>query len=267
MALVSLLLSATLASAQSHRLYPGIDAGYVGELAPRQLLDSISDCTISDTCGECFGLGYVLCDNGGCFNPDDGQQCCKGGSMCIGLNSSCCNNGPGKPGKDGVVPYSSDAPVEDDDEDEDSGSSIFCDTSMTGEECCSQGGDDIHWCSGEFPANTCFNSTELTCCVDGHVCAGEECCDIADSTPTAPWLSGTTTESTSTSTTTSGSDSDSDSETDTETVNESTTTPAPSSTTPSEESSPIPTDAGEKLAVVKGTSALLGALAVGLLVL
>lgn len=49
---------------------------------------------------------------------------------------------------------------------------------MTGEECCSQGGKDIHWCSGEFPANQCYDATEMTCCEDGHVCAGDDCCDI-----------------------------------------------------------------------------------------
>ncbi|KAL5343979.1 hypothetical protein BJX70DRAFT_5613 [Aspergillus crustosus] len=177
MALVSLLLWTTFVSAQSYKLYPGIPAGYLGELAPRQLFDNFSECTTSDTCGECFGWGYVLCDDGGCFNPDDGEQCCKGGSMCVGLNSSCCVDGPGKPGKDGVIPYSN-APLEEDDENEDSGSAIFCDFSMTGEECCSQAGEDIHWCSGEFPANQCYNSTEFSCCVDGHVCAGEDCCDI-----------------------------------------------------------------------------------------
>lgn len=93
---LSLLLFSALVSAQfqSHRLIPGFptEAGYTGELVPRRLFDNFSECTASDTCSECFGLGYVLCDDAGCFNPDDGEQCCKGGGMCVGRDDSCCED-------------------------------------------------------------------------------------------------------------------------------------------------------------------------------
>lgn len=83
------------AQSQSNRvLLPGfpIQTEYTGEIVPRRLFDNFSACTASDTCGECFGLGYVLCDDGGCFNPDDGEQCCKGGAMCVGRDDSCCED-------------------------------------------------------------------------------------------------------------------------------------------------------------------------------
>ncbi|OJJ58577.1 hypothetical protein ASPSYDRAFT_44950 [Aspergillus sydowii CBS 593.65] len=253
------------AQSQSNRvLLPGfpIQTEYTGEIVPRRLFDNFSACTASDTCGECFGLGYVLCDDAGCFNPDDGEQCCKGGAMCVGRDDSCCEDGPGKAGKDGVVSSSTSSSSDEDDEDEDDDDSgaVFCDATMTGEECCSQGGKDIHWCSGEFPANQCYDATEMTCCEDGHVCAGDDCCDIVDSKPTTPWASGTakTTDSSPTSTptgTSEGTDeSGSESENETETTG--------SSTVPT----PSPTDAAEKLAV-RGTVALIGAVAVGMLVL
>lgn len=91
---LSLLLFSAFVSAQSHRLVPGFptEAGYTGELVPRRLFDNFSECTASDTCSECFGLGYVLCDDAGCFNPDDGEQCCKGGGMCVGRDDSCCED-------------------------------------------------------------------------------------------------------------------------------------------------------------------------------
>ncbi|OJJ01181.1 hypothetical protein ASPVEDRAFT_52188 [Aspergillus versicolor CBS 583.65] len=241
-----LLFFSTLASAQSHKLLPGYPIAYTSELTPRRLFDNSSACTASDTCGECFGLGYVLCDDAGCFNPDDGEQCCKGGGMCVGRDDSCCEDGPGKEGKDGVV--SQTTSDEDDDEDEDNSDAVFCDATMTGEECCSQGGKDIHWCSGEFPANQCYDASEMTCCEDGHVCAGDDCCDIVDSKPTTPWVSGAETTSTS---------SPSSAETSAD-ENESEPT---GSTAPS----PSPTDAADKLAV--GTVVLIGAAAVGMLVL
>lgn len=87
-----LLLLSTLVSAQSHKLLPGYPIEYTSELTPRRLFDNSSACTASDTCAECFGLGYVLCDDAGCFNPDDGEQCCKGGGMCVGRDESCCED-------------------------------------------------------------------------------------------------------------------------------------------------------------------------------
>ncbi|KAL4756779.1 uncharacterized protein BDW70DRAFT_153903 [Aspergillus foveolatus] len=146
--LLAALQVATIASAQTHRFFP------------------------------CFGFGYVLCDNSGCFNPDDGEQCCKGGYMCVGRDDSCCPNGPGEPGEDGTITYPSDTSLEEDEDKDEEYTSWTCDTTMTGEECCSGGGPDIHWCTGEYPSVTCYNSTRETCCEDGHFCEGEDCCDI-----------------------------------------------------------------------------------------
>ncbi|KAL4777793.1 hypothetical protein BDW60DRAFT_202672 [Aspergillus nidulans var. acristatus] len=258
--LLAALQVATIASAQTHRLFPGMHVESIGELIPRRLFDNASECTIRDTCGECFGFGYVLCDKSGCFNPDDGEQCCKGGYMCVGRDDSCCLNGPGEPGEDGTITYPSDTSLEED-EGEDEYTSWTCDTTMTGEECCSGGGPDIHWCTGEYPSVTCYNSTRETCCEDGHFCEGEDCCDIVDSTPTTPWLTGVEATSTSTSGPKSSSDSaDEDSEDGTASGS------AASASITSDESSPTPTDAGEKLAIT-GRVAVLGAVAAGLLVL
>ncbi|KAL4818887.1 hypothetical protein BDW67DRAFT_145344 [Aspergillus spinulosporus] len=176
--LLAALPVATIASAQTHRLFPGMHVEAIGELVPRRLYDNASECTIRDTCGECFGFGYVLCDRSGCFNPDDGEQCCKDGYTCVGRDDSCCPNGPGEPGEDGTVTYPSDTSIEEDEDEDDESTSWTCDTTMTGEECCSGGGPDIHWCTGEYPMVTCYNSTRQTCCEDGHFCEGEDCCDI-----------------------------------------------------------------------------------------
>jgi hypothetical protein len=81
MRLATLLLSASLAGAQTLRQLPGFQTRGFGGLVPRQSIGDGSGCSIYDTCGECFGTGYVLCDDAGCFNPDDGEQCCKGGGM------------------------------------------------------------------------------------------------------------------------------------------------------------------------------------------
>ncbi|KAL2856626.1 hypothetical protein BJY01DRAFT_171102 [Aspergillus pseudoustus] len=272
MRLACLLLSASFASGQALRLLPGFQSG---GLVPRQLVGDGSDCSIYDTCGECFGTGYVLCDNAGCFNPDDGEQCCEGGSMCVGFNSSCCINGPGTAGEDGAIDYDSledeDEDDEDEDEDEDSSTSWLCDITMTDEECCVAGGENIHWCPGDVSGGLCMNSTEMICCEDGHVCDTEDCCDIVDSTPVTPWETSSSAQSTPEPSSSNSSDSNSDfeSESDNSSHSEtglSTATTTPSATSPSvDSSSPTPTDAGVKLSVAQGVSALAGALVAGFL--
>jgi hypothetical protein len=47
-----------------------------GLLSRRQ----IDQCSASNICHECFGDGYLVCDNVGCFNPDEHHQCCNNGS-------------------------------------------------------------------------------------------------------------------------------------------------------------------------------------------
>ncbi|KAL3447295.1 hypothetical protein BJX65DRAFT_93901 [Aspergillus insuetus] len=266
MQLVTFLLSASLAGAQTFRHLPGFQTRGFGGLVPRQSIGDGSGCSIYDTCGECFGTGYVLCDDAGCFNPDDGEQCCKGGASCVGRNSSCCIDGPGTPGEDGAIDYDS---LEDDEEDEESSTSWLCDITMTDEECCVAGGENIHWCPGNLSGGLCMNSTDQICCEDGHVCFEQDCCDIVDSTPVTPWETSSSAQSTPEPSTSTSTSSDSDSESDTESEAQSSTeTTTPSATSPSiDTSSPTPTDAGEKLAVVKGASALAGALVAGFFVL
>ncbi|KAL2815321.1 hypothetical protein BJX63DRAFT_390102 [Aspergillus granulosus] len=256
-----LLLSASLASGQALRLLPGPQTW---GLVPRQLAVDGSDCSIYDTCGECFGTGYVLCDNAGCFNPDDGEQCCKGGAMCVGLDSSCCIDGPGTPGEDGAIDYDS---LDDFGDDEESSTSWTCDITMTDEECCVTGGENIHWCPGNLSGGLCINSSEMICCEDGHVCVEKDCCEIVDSTPVTPWETSSSAQPTPEPSSNSNSD-DTESESESETESESSTMTTTSSvTSPSiDSSSPTPTDAGAKLDVERGMSALAGALVAGILV-
>lgn len=54
---------------------------YGGFVARQVSVDGGTDCTEESSCSECYGSGYVLCDNAGCFDPSQGQECCKGGGM------------------------------------------------------------------------------------------------------------------------------------------------------------------------------------------
>lgn len=56
---------------------PGLESTLIG----RGLPVAAENCTRNTPCHECYGDGYVVCDNAGCFNPDEGQQCCKNGCM------------------------------------------------------------------------------------------------------------------------------------------------------------------------------------------
>lgn len=66
-------------SAQEQWLWkprPGTSVGGLSALAAREAGDS---CSILQSCSECYGEGNVLCDDVGCFNPSEGEQCCKNG--------------------------------------------------------------------------------------------------------------------------------------------------------------------------------------------
>ncbi|KAB8067822.1 hypothetical protein BDV29DRAFT_196143 [Aspergillus leporis] len=134
------------------------------------------NCTINTTCSECYGSGNILCDNAGCFNPDAGEQCCKGGYSCAAWDNSCCESlGTGTPGTDGVVPLASATASS-------TGgqlTTITCTIDQTNDECCSQNGHySLRWCAGVYPNQECYNPKRQTCCSDGTVCMGERCCDI-----------------------------------------------------------------------------------------
>lgn len=74
-----LAICANLGLAEWNAIFQGRDRLEIGrELLARQ---SDSDCTIESTCSECYGSGYVLCSNAGCFNPSLHQQCCADGCM------------------------------------------------------------------------------------------------------------------------------------------------------------------------------------------
>jgi hypothetical protein len=77
---VIFLLYASFAFANWHKPLPGHRSlvGH-GGLVARQVDGGGPNCTEDSTCGECFGAGNVLCNNAGCFDPSEGQQCCKDG--------------------------------------------------------------------------------------------------------------------------------------------------------------------------------------------
>jgi hypothetical protein len=56
--------------------------------------------------------------------------------------------------------------------------SFECNEEQTGEECCQQGGSNLHWCSGSFPNQFCYNSESQICCSNGIVCDGAGCCAL-----------------------------------------------------------------------------------------
>lgn len=100
---LAIFLSATLAWALEQRI-----PGYEPTLVARGLPTMSPNCTRHSTCDSCFGDGYVVCDNAGCFNPDAAQQCCKNGSrlscsplpvptdgfhldLCVAKDNGCCD--------------------------------------------------------------------------------------------------------------------------------------------------------------------------------
>jgi hypothetical protein len=75
------LLAAGVASAALQRLQPGSGASPAGAAA--LLARQFNTCSSRDTCHDCYGEGYVVCDTIGCFNPEIHQQCCKDACECL----------------------------------------------------------------------------------------------------------------------------------------------------------------------------------------
>ncbi|KAL2165049.1 hypothetical protein VTH06DRAFT_345 [Thermothelomyces fergusii] len=173
------------ASRRGMALIPGSASPGLG-LLPRQN----PFCTTESTCAECFGDGSIVCDDIGCFNPDEYEQCCAGAAICVGKDNSCCEGfgGPGVTGTAGVPTGTTAAtPTPTDD-----GHSQWyaCRRGDTGEECCQRAPDPpLHWCSGEFPSFVCYNAENQSCCANGKVCSGEDCCALFNTTATHPWSS------------------------------------------------------------------------------
>ncbi|KAK2744938.1 hypothetical protein FQN57_004067 [Myotisia sp. PD_48] len=143
-------------------------------------LNKRQECSSSNTCGECFGEDWVMCSGQGCFNPKKKQHCCANGSFCVAKDNSCCDPyGPGETGKDGTPTKASTTPSAE----SPSGTSWTCTRKDSGEDCCQRGGKDIHYCSGEFPYQLCYNHTLQTCCDEGTICEGDDCCDIVGAKP------------------------------------------------------------------------------------
>ncbi|AEO70733.1 uncharacterized protein THITE_2057735 [Thermothielavioides terrestris NRRL 8126] len=136
-----------------------------------------NDCTIHSTCDQCFGEGYIICDTMGCFNPDKHEQCCSEAYVCIGKDNSCCSawGGPGITGTAGVpnvtaaLTETAPAPTV---------SSWSCTRFDSGEACCQRAPIPLHWCSGDFPNQRCYNPENQFCCTDGTVCDEAGCCEL-----------------------------------------------------------------------------------------
>ncbi|KFY58203.1 hypothetical protein V496_06224 [Pseudogymnoascus sp. VKM F-4515 (FW-2607)] len=176
-----LFLLPSLASAVLTKLKPGFSP-------EGAFLAARAGCTIHSTCDECYGDGYVICSEHYCFNPGKGQQCCANGSYCIAKSNDCCDSGPGKTGQSGnPVPLATDFRTPTASE----GAVITCAASNKkyndGQECCK--GYNATW---SFCPNSagCYLLQVETCCTDGSICEGEDCCDLVDAKATTPFPSG-----------------------------------------------------------------------------
>ncbi|OBT67101.1 hypothetical protein VE03_04512 [Pseudogymnoascus sp. 23342-1-I1] len=145
-----LLLLPSLTSAVLTKLKPGFSPNGA-------FLAARAGCTIHSTCDECYGDGY---------------------------------SGPGKTGQSGnPVPLATDfyTPTATGDE----GAVITCSASNEahndGLECCK--GYNATWSFCPKSAG-CYLPIEQTCCTDGSICEGEECCDLVDAKATTPFPSG-----------------------------------------------------------------------------
>lgn len=78
---VLFLLAAGVATAALQKLQPGSGTSPAG--AGALLARQFNSCSSRDTCHDCFGDGYVICDTIGCFNPEIHQQCCKDACKCL----------------------------------------------------------------------------------------------------------------------------------------------------------------------------------------
>ncbi|KAL1845919.1 hypothetical protein VTK73DRAFT_415 [Phialemonium thermophilum] len=185
--LLAVLLALRLAEATGSQRPPDAGVLAVSKLLARQ----DGECTIHSTCSECFGAGNIVCDHVGCFNPDAHEQCCAGAAICVAKDNSCCRDlgGPGVTGKagapDATPTFASTAGAP-------SVTSWSCTADETGEECCQKAPVPLHWCSGQFPQQRCYNSDSQFCCTDGTVCDGSGCCDLFKATTTNPYTAATT---------------------------------------------------------------------------
>ncbi|KAH8689352.1 hypothetical protein BGW36DRAFT_466256 [Talaromyces proteolyticus] len=144
------------------------------------------NCTMESTCSECYGPGNVLCSDAGCFDPSQSQQCCADGSYCVAANNSCCGSvGGGVTGTDGAVAttaynaYFSSLTAS-------TNTAVPCLPTDTNEECCQKVGTYIKWCAGDWPNQSCYNPNSQTCCSDGVVCSGQNCCSLVSAVATTP---------------------------------------------------------------------------------
>ncbi|KAL2153770.1 hypothetical protein VTH82DRAFT_4925 [Thermothelomyces myriococcoides] len=192
----SLAISVASASRPGMALIPGPSSSGFSLLARQNPF-----CTSESTCAECFGDGYIICDDIGCFNPEEHDQCCAGAAVCVGKDNSCCEDfgGPGVTGKAGV-PTGTTPATPTPTGDTDTGS-YNCYRDDTGEECCQRAPNPpLHWCSGDFPQFVCYNPKNQFCCANGKVCSDEDCCeDLFNVSTTHPWSSARSTATLSTS--------------------------------------------------------------------
>ncbi|KAK4140254.1 uncharacterized protein C8A04DRAFT_32212 [Dichotomopilus funicola] len=189
--LLTFLATSSVASAAWQKLMPGLA---VEELFARQWDDA--GCSSSSTCAQCFGQGNIICDKIGCFNPDQHEQCCAGAAICVGKTNTCCSalGGPGVTGTAGRPSAAPDtalpAPTSTSTQD----SSWTCTRQDSGEACCQRAPVvPLHWCSGDFPAQKCYNAKNQFCCTDGTVCDEEGCCTLFNASTTNPWVKGSST--------------------------------------------------------------------------
>jgi len=248
---VIILLYINFAYANWYKPLPGhrSDVGHGGFVA-RQV-EGGSNCTEETSCSECFGQGYVLCNNAGCFDPSQGQQCCKDGSYCVGPNNSCCGDtGPGSTGTDGVIPQSAYSAFYS------ATTQWQCFPTDTNKECCTRGGNNIQWCSGDYPDQICYNASVAQCCSNGEPCTGQGCCKSMSAVAITPNPTQATETGTPTPTN--------------QPSNSHNTTPPPTSASTATAATPVTTNsknAGSGLEAMKGIMGLLGAFLTGLIFL
>lgn len=106
-------------------------------------------------------------------------------AICIAKTNTCCNalGGPGITGTTGrpsAAPETTPpAPTSTSTQDPSGSSSWTCTRQDSGEACCQRAPVvPLHWCSGEFPQQRCYNAENQFCCTDGTVCDEEGCCEL-----------------------------------------------------------------------------------------
>ncbi|KAK2799866.1 hypothetical protein FQN51_006467 [Onygenales sp. PD_10] len=65
--------------------------------------------------------------------------------------------------------------------------SFDCYPEESGEECCSKSNGLIYCpASGGYPNIACYHPTDQTCCSDGTICYGKDCCDLVSASQITP---------------------------------------------------------------------------------